>query len=486
MAFFIAKTFFKVVAICPICDSRFLRKSGSMKLLDVLTAPWAIEPAKLLEIQAIYATHLRGEKIDIAGVEAKLGRPLANEPQAYVIQDGVAIIPVEGVIAKRANLFSQISGGASAELVGRDFKDALADPAVHSIVLTIDSPGGTVDGTITLANLIAASSKPVLALASGTMASAAYWIGSAANAVYITDATTIVGSIGVVATHTDVSKSQELEGVKTTEIFAGQYKRIASSYAPLSKEGRQTMQDQVDYTYSLFVSAVAKQRGVSEDKVLKDMADGRIFIGQQAIDAGLVDGVSTLDALVKQLNASRESGTTGAHRAKPGASTSRAGVAHIPTPTQGAVMPITREQIAAEAPDVLAAIQAEGASQERQRIQSVEAQAIPGHDKLIAALKFDGKSTGGDAAMAVLAAEKQSRTTAASALASDAPNPLPVVPLKALGESQEPKAAQGMRAPQGFALDPTSAKLDTDAKRYQAQHPGMDYVSAVKAIQKGA
>jgi len=428
-----------------------------MKLLDVLTAPWAIEPAKLLEIQAIYATHLRGDKIDIGAVEAKLGRPLANEPKAYEIQDGVAIISIEGVIAKRANLFSQISGGVSTDLVGRDLKDALADPAVHSIILSIDSPGGTVDGTISLANVVAASTKPVLALASGTMASAAYWIGSAANSVYITDATTIVGSIGVVATHTDVSKAEAARGVKTTEIFAGQYKRIASNYAPLSKEGRQTMQDQVDYTYSLFVSAVAKQRGVSEDTVLTDMADGRIFIGQQAIDAGLVDGVSTLDALVQQLNANRASGNL-----------SRAGVAHKPTQPLGAAMPITREQLAAEAPDVLAAVQQEGASAERSRIQSIEAQAIPGHEALIATLKFDGKSTAGDAAMAVLAAEKTTRNAQAAALAKDAPAPLALVPASAVEGNTKPTSR---------------ADLDTAAKAYMASHPGTDYVAAFKQVQ---
>nr|SPS05542.1 protein of unknown function [Candidatus Nitrotoga fabula] len=76
-----------------------------MKLLDILTAPWAIDPAKLLEIQAIYATHLRGDKIDIASVEAKIGRPLNSQQLRYFIQDGVAILPIEGVIAKRMNLF---------------------------------------------------------------------------------------------------------------------------------------------------------------------------------------------------------------------------------------------------------------------------------------------------------------------------------------------------------------------------------------------
>ncbi len=427
-----------------------------MKLLDVLTAPWAIEPAKLLEIQAIYATHLRGDKIDIEAVEKRLGRPLANEPQAYNIIDGVAVLPIEGVIAKRANLFSQISGGVSTELVARDLKAALNDPAVHSIILSVDSPGGTVDGTETLASAVAAATKPIVTLASGTMASAAYWIGSAANAAYITDSTTVVGSIGVVATHTDISKAQAAAGVKTTEIFAGQYKRIASNYAPLSKEGRQTMQDQVDYTYSLFVSAVAANRGVSTDTVLQNMADGRIFIGQQAIDAGLVDGVSTLESLVQQLNDSRASGTL------PGA-----GVAQQPKPPlKGAAMPITREQLAAEAPDVLAAVQAEGASAERERIQSVEAQAIPGHEALIASLKFDGKSNAGDAAMAVLAAEKQSRTSMAAKLAGDAPAPLPLVPAATV----EPVAN-------------TRADLDAKAKAYMAAHPGTDYVAAVKAVQ---
>lgn len=428
-----------------------------MKLLDVITAPWAIEPAKLLEIQAIYATHLRGDKIDIEAVEKRLGRPLANEPKGYQIQDGVAILPVEGVIAKRANLFSQISGGVSTELVARDIKDALADPAVHSIILTVDSPGGTVDGTQTLADIVGAATKPIVTLASGTMASAAYWIGSAANAAYIADSTTIVGSIGVVATHTDISAAQEKDGIKTTEIFAGQYKRIASSYTPLSKEGRQTMQDQVDYTYSLFVSAVAKNRGVSTDTVLQDMADGRIFIGQQAIDAGLVDGVSTLDALVQQLNQSRTSGT----------SPRSAGAAQQAKPiSKGAEMPITREQLAAEAPDVLAAVQAEGASAERARIQAVEGQLIPGHEALINNLKFDGKSGPGDAAMAVNAAEKQARSAQAAALASDAPAALPLVP----AASVEAKPA-------------SRADLDTAAKAYMAAHPGTDYVAAFKQVQ---
>lgn len=442
-----------------------------MKLLDVLTAPWAIEPAKLLEIQAIYATHLRGDKIDLAGVEARLGRPLANEPQPYQVINGVAVLPVEGVLAKRANMFMQISGGTSMQIAERDLRTAVADPSVHSIILAIDSPGGTVDGTQTLADAVAAANqvKPVVTLASGTIASAAYWVGSAASAIYITDGTTNVGSIGVVATHVDISGAQAAQGVKTTEVFAGKFKRVASQYEPLSVAGRQSLQDQVDYTYSLFVQAVATQRGVSTDKVLTDMADGRVFMGQQAIDAGLVDGVSTLDALVTQLNQARTSG----------ANPNRAGAARKPsptsTPTRKTTMPITREQLAADAPDLLAALLAEGsaagATAERDRIQAVEAQLIPGHEALIATLKFDGKSSAGDAAMAVNAAERQSRAAQATALAGDAPKPLALTPPPAV--------------PTPAAVAPSSkADIDTAAKKHMAANPGVSYIAAVKHVQQ--
>ena len=430
-----------------------------MKLLDVITAPWAIEPSKLLEIQAIYATHLRGEKIDIAGVEARIGKPLANEIKTYEVIDGVAVLPIEGVMAKRANMFMQISGGASMEIVARELQSAVDDPTVHSIILSIDSPGGTVDGTQSLANAIAkaGSIKPVVALASGTMASAAYWAGSAAQAVYIVDGTTAVGSIGVVATHRDMSGAEAQQGIKTTEVYAGQYKRIASAYEPLSKAGRQSIQDQVDYTYALFVGAVAQQRGVSEDKVLKDMADGRVFMGQQAIDAGLVDGVSTLGDLISKLNTDRASGQT-----------MRAGAARNQANPTGTNMTITREQLAAQSPELLQAILAEGASAERTRIQAVEGQLIPGHEALINTLKFDGKSGPGDAAMAVNAAEKQSRTAQAAALAADAPQPV-----------AQAAAPSVPAAPGG---DLTRAELDEKAKAHMAAHPGTDYIAAYKAV----
>lgn len=376
-----------------------------MKIIDVLTSPWAIQPEKLIEIQSIYATHLRGEKIDVQSIEARIGKPLVNEQKPYEVIDGVAIVDVSGVLAKRMNMFMQISGGASMQLIERDIRLALNDQSVHSIILAVDSPGGTVDGTQGLANFIMESRdiKPIVTLSDGVMASAAYWIGSAASKAYISNGTVAVGSIGVVASHMDVSRREEQMGIKTTEIYAGKYKRIATQYAPLSEDGKQSIQDYVDYVYSIFVGAVANQRGVSEEKVLQDMADGRVLIGQQAVDAGLVDGVSTMQALIAELN------------------TNRAGVAQTSTNyTKGATM-LTKEQIIAEAPEVAAAFRAEGATAERDRIQSVRAQSIKGHEALIETLAFDGVTTGPEAAVQILNAERSMQEKAAKDLATAAP-----------------------------------------------------------------
>ncbi len=424
-----------------------------MNLLDVITAPWAIEPGKLLEIQSIYLAHVRGEKADIAAIEARIGKPLANEPKPYTVEQGVAILPVHGVIAKRANMFMEISGGVSTELLGRDLQAALQDPQVHSVVLSIDSPGGTVDGTQALGSLVRSGreQKPIVALASGLMASAAYWIGSAASAVYIADTTTVSGSIGVVQSHTDYSKARAERGITVTEITAGRYKRIASDNAPLSKEGKAHLQAEVDYYYSLFVDAVATHRGVSVDTVLEQMADGRTFIGQQGVDAGLVDGIQTLPQVIAALNADYAASL---------ADPSHVRGTNLPKVCATAVKPVTvnpqgamsmdRNQLAAEHPALLAAVLAEGraagATEERERILKIEAAALPGHDALVARLKADGSVSAGDAALQILAAERQAQANAAAAHQADAPAPVALVPAASVQLSAAERQAQEIQA----------------------------------------
>src|SRR6266496_532991 len=159
-----------------------------MRVTDILSSPWPIRSQNYLEICNIYLQHCHGEKADIAAIEARLGKPLDNKPPVYTVKNGVAILPVEGIIEQRMSMFESLSGAVSTERISAMLANALGNPQAHSIVLAIDSPGGQVSGVQLLAREIfdARSKKPIVAVTDSMMASAAYWIGSAASKVSIT------------------------------------------------------------------------------------------------------------------------------------------------------------------------------------------------------------------------------------------------------------------------------------------------------------
>ena len=475
-----------------------------MQLIDFLTSPWAIVPDKLLEIQAIYATHFRGEKIDIEAIEARLGRPLANEQQEYRMeQGGIAVLPVSGVISNKANMFTRVSGGASAQMLTQQISSMRADPRVRGVVLDFDTPGGSVFGIPAMAAEIRAlaSEKPTVSVSTGMMASAGYWTGSAANAVYLSGETDYMGSIGVVATH---SYNPRNAGAQVTEITAGKFKRMASDAAPLTAEGRQYIQGQVDEIYRSFVGAVAENRRASVDDVLNRMADGRIFVGRQAVDAGLADGIATVETMVERMatNPEKFAARTRAVFALGGIPDVSAEVGGVPasagaTPKDEPVLPVASAtipkgnamnpqelaaQFAAENAEAYALIRAEGAAAERSRIAEVREQSMPGHEKLIEALAFDGVTTGPQAAVQVLAAERARTASQAQARNDDAPAPVAQAAADDLENAPQANIGQG-----GVITAETDLNaLDAAAKAYQSQNPGVSYVAAVKAVQKGA
>lgn len=449
-----------------------------MNILDVLTGPWAILPDRLLEIQAIYAAHSRGERADLPALEARLGHPLnnaQNNRRDYQMAGDVAVVNLHGVMAKRANMFSDISGGASTEIVGNTLRAAAADTAVKSIVLSVDSPGGAVDGTQALAATIreAAVLKPVVAWVSGSAASGAYWAASAADAVYAGAETDQLGSIGVVATHRDVSAAESRMGVKTTEIVAGRYKRIASQYGPLTEDGSADIQAKVDALYSIFVSDVAKYRGVSVEQVLAGMADGRVFLATDAVSRGLADGIMSLDQVIAGLSSGDLPIVRRALGTPPKPSSAQAPKAAAPNSTTQGDRAMDMATLRADHPDLVNALLEEGrqagATAERDRILGIEAQSagLPGHDDLIASLKADGKTTPEQAAVKILAAERNMLSARAKAMHEDAPNPVAHTP--APNDSPAEKVEN-------------RASIHEKAKAYQAAHPGTPYLSALNAV----
>lgn len=412
-----------------------------MTLLELITGAWAIEPGMLAEIQAIYATHMRGEKIDVPAIEARLGRPLSLDQQDYVVEPGgVAVLRLSGVMAPKANLFSQVSGGISTQMATRQLESAVADARVRSVLIAFETPGGNIIGVPEFAHAIFALSqeKPIVVHTSEKLMSAGYWSGSAANALYISGPVVEVGSIGVV-----VDRSYNPNAaVQQEHITAGKYKRIAKANEPLGAEARGIVQADVDYVYTLMVDDVALFRGATSEQVLEHMADGRVFRGQQAIDAGLVDGVSTFDALLESMatdpakHATRRKAVFAVSAGDPkskgagAASKDKTPTREKEIKTMDTPVPLTRASFEQDHAAIFAQVRAEfstlGATQERERIQAVLAvgDGIPGHEKLLTALAYDGKTTAAEASVQVLAAEKVTRAAAVKAHTDDAPAPV--------------------------------------------------------------
>lgn len=234
-------------------------------------------------------------------VAARLGRKLENTYRVEM-RDGVAVLPVEGPLFRYANLFTQLSGATSYELLARDFAAALEDKSVRAIVLNVNSPGGEVDGVNELADMIYAArgKKPIVAYVGGMGASGGYWIAAQADEIVI-DETAILGSIGVRMAVIDTSEAEAKAGRKTYTIVSSQSPHKVADLE--SDEGRARVQQRIDALAEVFVEKVARARGVTRDKVLSDFGGGDVFVGRDAINAGLADRIGSLEQVIAELQA---------------------------------------------------------------------------------------------------------------------------------------------------------------------------------------
>jgi signal peptide peptidase SppA len=227
-------------------------------------------------------------------------------PRLLDIQGNLGIVSIHGSLVSGEDNWIHGMFGVTSYGAVRDAVVAAADnPEVKQIVLDINSGGGAVNGVSDAGRIIAkinAEVKPVTTYSGGTMASAAYWLGSNAGEVYASE-TSNVGSIGILAAHKDISKALASDGVKVTVLRAGKYKALSNPYEPLSAEAEAQIQSQLDDSYKVFVGHVAQARGVSYDFADKNMAQGREFFGEKAKEAGLVDGILSFDELFDKIQA---------------------------------------------------------------------------------------------------------------------------------------------------------------------------------------
>lgn len=394
------------------------------RLLDASSVDFKIQPDSLAKLPSEMFTTRKGER---------------NEERGYKVVDGVAVINISGVTVHRSRMETMSSFLLGYNDITTDIEHAMENPDVHAILRVYDSPGGEVSGAFEHAERLREmrGKKPMISIADSMAASAAYLAGSAADELVVSQ-TGYAGSIGVVMRHVDYSRAMANEGVQVTHIFAGAHKVDGHPFAPLPADVRASFQEEIDSLYEMFVDAVVRNRGISAEAVRATEAD--VYRGDNAVRVGLADRVSTADRLIEELASRRSarayslpSGT------KVAANENNAGLSGVqqdetatPISTKG-VKAMNLDELRAAHPDLCAALVEEGrvagfdagAAAERQRIQDVEAQSLPGHESLITALKFDGKTGGAEAAVQVLSAERAANAGRQQNIIADLPTAVP-------------------------------------------------------------
>ena len=216
----------------------------------------------------------------------------ASNQLSYELRNGIAIIPIHGLLTKRTELFSSLMGMTSYDDIFSAISDAIDDEKVERILLDIDSPGGEVGGLFDLVDSIydIRECKPIFSVANDYACSAAYAIASATSHIFV-NRTSCVGSVGVIATHLDVSEADKKAGLKYTTIFAGEKKNDLSPHEPLSKSAISDLQEEVNRLNDIFIKTVARNRYLSED-VVREMQAATYFV-ENAVKAGLSDELNS-------------------------------------------------------------------------------------------------------------------------------------------------------------------------------------------------
>lgn len=214
----------------------------------------------------------------------------------------VGIIRMSGLLMKGQSSL----GGTSTVQLRRDIRQAVSDPGISGILLSIDSPGGTAPGTADLAAEVRAATrkKPVWAHIDDMGASAAYFVASQANVIYANEPSALVGSIGTVQVVVDSSAKAEKEGVKVHVISTGPMKGAGMPGAPVTDEQLAHVQSLVDGMQTGFDEAVKSGRGITSAE-LANVRTGAVFLARDARGLKLIDGIKSLDQTLSALAAER-------------------------------------------------------------------------------------------------------------------------------------------------------------------------------------
>ena len=263
------------------------------------TQTWAMEEHALTAMTGALVALSRGQTGELGAT--RHGSPPRRSGERA--EAAIAVLPVFGPITYRPGLFSMIFGATTIKGLMRDLQDAMDEPRVRSILMPIDSPGGTVTGLIEVAAALRAAraKKRIVAAVDPFAASAAYWIAASTSEI-VSIPSGEVGSVGVFGVHIDESAALEMAGIKTTLITSTPEKAEGNPFEPLSDDARADMQKTVDRVYQAFLSDVARGRGIDVPTVREKFGRGRLIDARRARVNGMVDRIATFDQAVARLS----------------------------------------------------------------------------------------------------------------------------------------------------------------------------------------
>jgi protease-4 len=226
-----------------------------------------------------------------------LGR-IAGEPASATVGvgDAVAVIWLDGAITSDPEYYLTVQG-ITPSLVA-DLLEQAADPAIKAVVVRVNSPGGSVVASDEIYHMLLEFDKPVVVWMGEMAASGGYYISCGGDYVFA-HPDTLTGSIGVISQFLNVEELMDKVGVDAVVITSGPRKDIGSPFREMSEEEQALWEGIIDETYEGFVELVAQARDLPLEEI-RELADGSIYTGRQALELGLVDGVGTPeDAIAK-------------------------------------------------------------------------------------------------------------------------------------------------------------------------------------------
>ncbi len=210
-------------------------------------------------------------------------------------RDRLELVSLDGAITGAR------ASGSGAMGVRDRLRELIEDDTVKGVLLSINSPGGTVGASKELYEAVKdlSAKKPVVVSMLDQATSGGYYAASPATKIYA-NAGTLTGSIGVILNGFNAKELLDRIGIKSQIIKTGPYKDIFSPFRELAEPERQLLQELLQSTYQEFVGDVSKGRNLDLE-VVRKLADGRIYTGRQAKDNKLVDALGTLDQAIADL-----------------------------------------------------------------------------------------------------------------------------------------------------------------------------------------